>query len=427
MVIIFSKLFVVVIAFLALFSTRKMRMTVTKICLILFDVAYILPLLIEIVLGYADSSYRIFVVAQRDFITEIVYVAFTIIVQFVFIFFMIRTDRDNKGRFVTFKESILVFRNKIEGRWFIPVVCVSAVLITIFLIIISPNPRIYLSLGTFAMRTTETTIQDTEYYLKVLRNTKFVILVCVVLLKLYDKKDNVFFYIVRLIGMIIVIIIDGKRTLFTFGVLIILGIDYLAKGGFKKIWLKVLLYAGAIIAFFVMYSYITGKYEYNTNWYAVINEYFFKSNSVKVALYSWLHPGQLQILDYPGQTFLYDIFYYIPRSVWANKPMTYPDYYTAAVLGHGKLINYGWYFQTNLYSEFIANIGFWGMAAAPIYVAILSRFIDKGRSAITNAIGMVFLIEIQLFEYSDMLKIVFAVWVLLWIKDNLPIKLKFKM
>ena len=136
MVIIFSKLFVVVISFLALFSTRKMRMTVTKICLILFDVAYILPLLIEIFLGYADSSYRIFVVAQRDFITEIVYVAFTIIVQFVFIFFMIRTDRDNKGRFVTFKESILVFRNKIEGRWFIPVVCVSAVLITIFLIII---------------------------------------------------------------------------------------------------------------------------------------------------------------------------------------------------------------------------------------------------------------------------------------------------
>ena len=54
-------------------------------------------------------------------------------------------------------------------------------------------------------------------------------------------------------------------------------------------------------------------------------------------------------------------FFFIPRSVWNNKPMPYPDYYSSAVNGLNFYLYIGWDFQTDIHAEFISNFSIWDL------------------------------------------------------------------
>lgn len=150
----------------------------------------------------------------------------------------------------------------------------------------------------------------------------------------------------------------------------------------------------------------------------MISEYFFKSNAVKVAIYSNLHPSLLKVLDYPLQTIIYDLCYFIPRSIWDSKPYPYPDYYSSAVMGLSELTYFGWRFQTNIYAEFISNFNILGIFFAPLFILWMCKKMDQSKGILFKLLGLVLAISLQVFEYTDSNKVLMLVWTIILLKNE---------
>lgn len=59
---------------------------------------------------------------------------------------------------------------------------------------------------------------------------------------------------------------------------------------------------------------------------------FSRDDRVKMTIYSELYPDRMKILDYRGQSIVFDLTMFIPRSIWEEKPWPYAVYFTSAML-----------------------------------------------------------------------------------------------
>jgi hypothetical protein len=92
-----------------------------------------------------------------------------------------------------------------------------------------------------------------------------------------------------------------------------------------------------------------------------------RDSRVKMALYSSLYPERMRILDYIGQNLLYYVALPVPRTIWENKPYTYADYFTCAMLNRYPE-HIGWGMTTGIFDETIANCGLIGILIGPLFV-----------------------------------------------------------
>lgn len=414
-------IFVIAFSGYVLFSSRKKSRDVAFYALALFDAVYVLPLLVELVLGKApvSSTYVGFVLSVNDEITEILYGGFVIIVESFFFLFLKKSK--------PFSMPIATIASNIQNRLSKNAVVVFLSVLFLFaplaLILFSPNPSIYLfDLGAFDMEKAMVSVVDIVYR-KVVHLDVFTTLafVSVVILKIVDKNNKPLYKTLRILGIVIVAIANGKRTLVTFLIIVLTVLDFLYGKKKKYLFFNVTVACVCLASFFVTYAYVSGKYELNTNWYSVISEYFFRNNSVKVAIYSTINPDKLHILDYPGQTLLFDVFFFIPRQIWASKPFPFPDYYTSAILGFSNLTTFGWNFQTNIYAEFVANLGLCSFLIVPILLLCMCKKVNNSKGVLEYLLGAVFILFIQVFEFSDMLKIVLVLWLFLNFKKKLKL------
>ena len=114
-------------------------------------------------------------------------------------------------------------------------------------------------------------------------------------------------------------------------------IDLLRENDIKKIAPKYILLFGLTAVYFYAYMYLTDKISYNSDWYYEMQEYIFRSMHVRFSIYAALNPSRIHILDYPGQSILYSLFFFVPRAIWTSKPWPYIDYYMRGVLGLSSL------------------------------------------------------------------------------------------
>ena len=387
------------------------------ICLVLFDVSFVVPLLIESILGTPYLRYPGFELAKADWVTNLLYAFFVLAVEFMFYFHL----RKKKKRMKTFSltQKFVESRNVLAQNRMLGVISVFLMLLPLFVVLLAPTPTVYFNIGAFAMKTVEVTTTEVMYHNEVALSCRYIVLAGIVLSKICDVRGKKTLAYLRTISTVFLTLIDGKRTLYVFIIIILLAIDWLSAPKKKdKLIMKTVFIVAVAAIYFVAYAYITGKYEYNTDWYAVISEYFFRSNAVKAALFSLIHPEQIQILDYPFQTFLYDLFYFVPRSIWINKPYPYALYYSSAVYGYTTLTDIGWRFQAGWYAECISNLGLIGIIIGPWMVLKFCDLIDGSKSIISNVIGLFFILFIQVFEYSDMLKICLIVFIVLRFKET---------
>ncbi|USG08431.1 hypothetical protein A4W83_07705 [Latilactobacillus sakei] len=397
-------------------TTFSRRSSALYICLVVFDLLYVVPLIVELILGNARTPYPGIINAQNDIATSFLYAGFIICVQIVFFIFL--KKRSGHKYSFSFKENFENTRLTISKNGIIAIISAIACIVPIFAIIFAPQPADYLThIGAFAMNTVMVTAEELNYHKNIAQICKYIGFIGVIFLKLYDRQNQIFWKILRSLSIISITLIDGKRTFITFLILMLLFVDFMSDTKKIRIIRRVVNALAIVAIYFVLYSYLTGKYEYNTNWYSVISEYFFRSNSVRVTLYAQLHPDKLKILDYPFQSFIYDLLYFIPKNIWTFKPAAFPQYYSTAVLGIVNTTEIDWFFQTNWYTECIANIGFLGILVGPLFIVYLSKIVDRSKNIVTHMIGLFFTVMITVFEYSDMFKIVFLVWILMIIRD----------
>jgi len=139
---------------------------------------------------------------------------------------------------------------------------------------------------------------------------------------------------------------------------------------------------------------------------------FFRDNRVEMAVFAMLHPERMQILDYRGQSLLYDVLFFVPRSMWPDKPWPYAIYFTSSMLTLYPPRSLGWGMTTSWLDEMVANFGWWGMLAAPLSLLAACRYGDSFRwptlSLLTSLVVVLFL-ALQLGAFLG----VFALWVML--------------
>lgn len=418
--ILFIDILTLIISAVVLVKIKKIKINSITLCLLVFDIAYVIPILVQLFFGYPSIGYYGFKLAINDFETSIIYDFFVIITQLIY-YRYIKKNKDGKDSNLIEKVNNKRIKSSKSNILFI--IANLFMIAPIFGWLFSPDPSIYFKgLGVFVMNTVKTTSNDYEYFLKIIKVCNYVGAVGIIFSKFMDVNNNKMSKLFRGIVLLVITILNGKRTFPTFIILTLLAIELISTEDKKRKIRSVVFTSITVLGYFILYAVISGKSEYNTNWYSVMSEYFFRGNTTKVAIYSVLNPDKLKILDYKGQSIIYNILYFIPRNIWENKPYQYPIYFTSAVFGFEKLTTIGWYFQTGIYGEMISNFGLIGILITPLIILLIGKISDNSDSSIVFFIGTAFICFIQVFEYSDMFKILFLLWLILNMKNKIFIK-----
>ena len=125
-------------------------------------------------------------------------------------------------------------------------------------------------------------------------------------------------------------------------------------------------------------------------------------------IYAELHPDELHVLDYRGQSLLFDLTFFVPRQMWPDKPYPYAVYATAAMFDI-PVRDMGWGITTSWLDEAIANLGWLGLILGPLVPALVCRIGDRLRTPfgglLTVTVGGLLLI-LQLIAFMPL----FALW-----------------
>jgi hypothetical protein len=106
---------------------------------------------------------------------------------------------------------------------------------------------------------------------------------------------------------------------------------------------------------------------------------------IKLAIFGELHPDVVRILDYRGQSLLFYLTMYVPRTVWKAKPLPYAQHVTSAALLK-PVKNHGWSLTTSWLEEAIANFGWWGMLIGPLTLSGICRIGDSCEDGLVGAL-----------------------------------------
>jgi len=134
-----------------------------------------------------------------------------------------------------------------------------------------------------------------------------------------------------------------------------------------------------VLGFSFFFQAYTGRVT--TSWYENARIDYGRDDVIKLTLFAELHPNELQILEYRGQSYLYYLLCWIPRDVWADKPLPYAHYMTSAMrLSPPKM----WLgsMTTSWLEEAVANLGWWGVLWGPLSIALFCRIGDMCRNGV---------------------------------------------
>ena len=154
-------------------------------------------------------------------------------------------------------------------------------------------------------------------------------------------------------------------------------------------WFKIVLVVCASIGYFCVYQIIIGKTVGggSSNMVAMYIIYFSRILDFKLATFALIYPEKIKILDYPLQSFIFDVTFFIPRNVWIGKPYPYGVYYTAAWQNTSPLIN-SFRYTVSWFGEALSNLNFWGIPIGIFFYVEGIKFIGKFRNPIVQLYGI---------------------------------------
>lgn len=127
-----------------------------------------------------------------------------------------------------------------------------------------------------------------------------------------------------------------------------------------------------------------------------------RDSPLLMAISSELRPGVLTILEFRGQSYLYNLLALVPRDFLSNKPYPYSYYFTSALFELPPQ-NLGWGMTTSIFDEAVANLGLWGLVAAPIAIGLLALFSDRIVNSFTRALCILILCGLCAIQVSVLL------------------------
>jgi len=220
-------------------------------------------------------------------------------------------------------------------------------------------------------------------------------------------------------GIAVAVWIQGKRSLLVMGLFLIMFVVSV-RGTLRGVRLVALVAVVFILAILFSSSYQTNVRGIpEGNRYLNFRVDYGRDHIIKQTLYAELHPDKLSILEYRGQSLLFDITAFVPRELWADKPLPYALYATAAALG-AKPQMFGWGFTTSWLEEAIANLSWFGVIFGPLLPALICRASDSTRNTNVRLLGTLvsaLLLTLQLSAFLALIAIWAILTVVAWRRD----------
>ncbi|MDM1496783.1 hypothetical protein HX063_15450 [Myroides odoratimimus] len=172
-----------------------------------------------------------------------------------------------------------------------------------------------------------------------------------------NKRTKGLRILIVLILLLFAVIINGKRNVVPVIIVIYFSLIYF-RGDFSiKKLIRTLVFSGVLLFSFISFY---GKYSNTvpTENYARTRIDFGRLEVTKFVIYNEIVLNR-SILEFRGQSFLFNTLIFVPRSIWEDKPQPYAVYMTKELLNFREVEYLGWSMTTSIFEESISNLGFW--------------------------------------------------------------------
>ena len=408
MVVIIDLCVFLISTYIALRAVTKIyhgRYSMLHFCVLIFYAMQVLPIFVSL-FGKLDKIqlyYEYMYYAMIDDSVAYIYDLFAIAGMLILSY---NADKLSKYSNVSVLSN---FKLGVKRQYIVAMAAICMVL-PLFGIILAPHPQVYLKFSYFYMNEYSNTGVDYLYHRTIMKILTYISFAgMMVFYYLAKRNKKLYTYLV----LILVTWVNGKRTLMVFMIAGILVIDFLKWDKHSRryinrlIW-KAIFFGIIIVGYYLFYNDKTGKSNFADD-YLLYATYFSRMSNVKVSIYDLLNQGKM--LQYPCQTLLYNLLFFIPRVLWKGKPYPYYKYFTSYVYyGVSNKVVPNMQFQVNIWSEFISNMGIFGYVTALYLVIWIVKKSEKSSNSIIMLSGTVFAFLYMMYGFEHIIQITYVVW-----------------
>lgn len=386
---------------------------------LLLYIFYMIPLGLDWFYEMADYTYSGwwgFMIPRGDFFTNVLY---DVLFLYTFYVLLIKTKSYKNQRNYSNKESQI----KSIALYLLFIALIPPVAV----VLIMRQPAMLMAfqwreLGIFSTSGSYATIEKITY----------IAVSCSVLL--FFSKKNIILNLFSLLLLIMNVCIQGKRAILFYALINIVIVLYIK---FRKLqispkkmtvlsMLAILLCAALMTLMINMTIAVKLERGYDPNntsaMYTTSRIDFFRDDRVRLSIYSCMNEEEVEILQYPAQTFVSDLFAFIPINYIASMAdihhYSYQTYFTHA-LERKKTDSFidvqnRSYMTVCFISEMISNIGFLlTLLLLPKFCLWISKKADDHPYPL-NALILCVFASLNMFDFTYMAYYIEAVLILCW-------------
>lgn len=183
--------------------------------------------------------------------------------------------------------------------------------------------------------------------------------------------------------------IAGKRSFVAYSLLIFLVSLFLNSNVKPSKMLVILIFSFLGFSVFSMsYQNNIRGFEDSSNIEKKENFYldYSRLQNERYVIYSLLRDQD--VVPYVGASMLYNITFFVPRSIWSDKPYPYAVYYTNNFFNVELDNRLNWGLTTGLLDEFIANFYWFGVIFYLVLIRVFVNFNDKYLNRFSGLVGI---------------------------------------
>ncbi|GIP35027.1 O-antigen polysaccharide polymerase Wzy [Paenibacillus sp. J2TS4] len=391
-------------------NINRGKLYTVNILIFVFFVFFVLPLILDLIVGVPNyERHPGFYYSSKDTATRIIYALYIMLAPVI----MYKVGKP--------KESVSI--NAISYLRKYRVILYFLIVLPILIVLFSPNPLLYLQYAVSSKGLLGS--EEAEYHALILFSSRLS-MICISLVMLIGRKKYMTYVVLFAPLLFLDIWLYGKRSIVALTLVALLFVAYkrnVLRG--KKIVAVGLLAVTVLLLFSNFFQQNVRKYDDYTFDQSYLNFRidYGRDDVTRLAIYSELEED-LQILEYRGQSLLFYLTLYVPRSMWPDKPYPYAQYMTSALfLSEPKL--WGWGMTTSILEEMIANFSWLGFIIGPLILGLICRIGDNTRESFISLLTVIFSALLLVVHLTPIYPI-FLIWLfsIIFIKIRANIKRK---
>jgi hypothetical protein len=393
-----SWLTIVFCSFIFAFSLYKIvsnQYSVLHLANVPFYLVQVMPLVVESVCNQDDFMSMIgnMYKASTDYDVHLVYCLFC---GFTMLFFYLLGNVIlNKKR-----HQLFIQTQSFEPNILFNTLLILGICLPLIVVFFAPDPFVYFTFGNYYTLKLNEVDESYLFHISMMKTSVFISFLSVCVLYFFNKGKSSLCTYVTYFGVVVFTWFDGKRTLLVFALITIIAIDVVQKKFTLNKWALVkkgIMFLGISVVFFIIYKDYTNK-DASMEFLSQYNQYYSRMGCVKTAIYSVMMDKP--IVEYPGQSLLFNVFFFVPKFLWSGKPALFCKYFTAYAFNREITDFLPWNLLVNIWTEFISNLGIWGYLFALSIVSFLAKIIDFSKDQLVRFSGTVFLVFYFVFGFE---------------------------